>query len=429
MAMRKRKPKPKYKTSGVVAKAKRSLAQPKHAKTSASAQLASPSARNQVRLGQLWMEKCELREAKSAYELALGTARRVGDWRVAMEALAGLLRVAGEELNQADIERVEDLLSKLMAAHPGKIPPKAWFCRGVIATLREQWDQAQRQMLRYIRASREYRGELAGDSQTLEEDLARGWISLANIQRMRGHDRRAGHLARVVLVRFGGKGLRGIEGVAYLLLGRLAERAREFKGAMEVYQKAHTVFLAEHNWYHYLYVLYGYARVARMEQNYPQAYAYLDMIDKAAAGSEFGVLRREIAREKTRLEHDAVDLLIDGRKGIVKTREGGTISLRKQYILLHLLEALSAAHERLGPDRERGLSKAEIVERVWGESYRPEAHDNKLYYNINRLRKLIEPDVRQPQYLLNWKEGYRLAPGLRIHAVASRLKDAGASGV
>ena len=68
----------------------------------------------------------------------------------------------------------------------------------------------------------------------------------------------------------------------------------------------------------------------------------------------------------------------------------------------------------------RGLSKAEIIERVWNESYRPEAHDNKLYYNINRLRKLLEPDVRKPQYLLNWKEGYRLAPGLKVQLVGSR---------
>lgn len=61
-----------------------------------------------------------------------------------------------------------------------------------------------------------------------------------------------------------------------------------------------------------------------------------------------------------------------------------------------------------------GLSKAEIIQRVWKEKYRPEAHDNKLYYNINRLRKLIEPDTKHPQYLLNWREGYRLAPGLRV---------------
>jgi DNA-binding winged helix-turn-helix (wHTH) protein len=118
-----------------------------------------------------------------------------------------------------------------------------------------------------------------------------------------------------------------------------------------------------------------------------------------------------------------VDLLIDSRQCVIKTRDGGEISLGKQYVLLHILEVLSNAHSREGDDRERGLSKAEIIERVWSESYRPEAHDNKLYYNINRLRKLIEPDVRNPQYLLNWKEGYRLAPGLRIHFVGgARVK-------
>src|ERR1700751_4646 len=151
-----------------------------------------------------------------------------------------------------------------------------------------------------------------------------------------------------------------------------------------------------------------------MQQNYSQAYWYVDLVDKAAPGAEFGLLRREIALEKAKLEQDAVDLSIDSRKGTIKTRETGQISLRKQYVLLHILEALSNAHGKEGDDMERGLSKAEIIQHVWNEPYRPEAHDNKLYYNINRLRKLIEPDVRKPQYLRNWKEGNRLAPGLRV---------------
>jgi DNA-binding winged helix-turn-helix (wHTH) protein len=129
------------------------------------------------------------------------------------------------------------------------------------------------------------------------------------------------------------------------------------------------------------------------------------------------MLLSEIQAERTRLEQDAVDLLIDSRRCLVQTRESGSIALGKQYVLLQILEALSHAHGRPGEDDERGLSKAEIIQRVWKESYRPEAHDNKLYYNINRLRKLIEPDVRKPQYLLNWKEGYRLAPGLKVHLV------------
>ena len=50
------------------------------------------------------------------------------------------------------------------------------------------------------------------------------------------------------------------------------------------------------------------------------------------------------------------------------------------------------------------------------------SHDNKLYYNINRLRKLIEPNFREPRYLLNWKEGYRLAPGLRVQLLSAAEK-------
>jgi DNA-binding winged helix-turn-helix (wHTH) protein len=203
-------------------------------------------------------------------------------------------------------------------------------------------------------------------------------------------------------------------------LGNLAELDQKYDEALSWFQKSHTAFLAEHNWSYHLYVLYGYARLARKQGNFTQAYWYIDLVDKASQGEGFGLLQREVTAEKLRLEQDAVDLLIDSRKGMIKTRESGKIDLKKQYVLLHILEALSNAHRKSGDDLDRGLSKAEIIEQVWHESYRPEAHDNKLYYNINRLRRLIEPDLKKPQYLLNWKEGYRLAPGLRVHYIGGR---------
>src|SRR5581483_8828888 len=104
----------------------------------------------------------------------------------------------------------------------------------------------------------------------------------------------------------------------------------------------------QHHWYNHLYVLFGYAKVSRLQQNYPQAYFYLDLLDHATSGPEFSFLRREVAAERTRLEQDAVDLLIDGRQGIIQTREAGSISLGKQYVLLHILEALTDAHHREG---------------------------------------------------------------------------------
>jgi len=352
--------------------------------------------------------------------MALRQAKKVHDLRSVMEALSGLLRLAGEALDAEAMASWEEELDRWMQAHPRQIPAMAWYCKGAIARHENQPRMAQRYFHRYLRAVRlESPNAYAGTRMTHDEAIARGWIMLAITLWQRGRNRRAVWLAEEVLKKFSASEIKGVQGFAFLLLGNVAERQRQFEDATRWYQKAHSTFLAEHNWYYHLYVLYGYARIARMQQNYAQAYWYLELVDRAASGPEFGLLRREIEGERNRLQQDAVDLLIDSRKGVVQTREAGAISLKKQYVLLHILEALSEAHGIEGDDQERGLSKAEIIEKVWKESYRPEAHDNKLYYNINRLRKLIEPDVRQPQYLLNWKEGYRLAPGLRVRHLSS----------
>jgi DNA-binding winged helix-turn-helix (wHTH) protein len=360
-----------------------------------------------LKYGQVRSEKCELKESGEAYLEALKLSKSSGDLRLQTEALAGLLRLAGEALDREAIRKWDTELDRLISTHPKKISPLVWYCKGAVAIQNEEWKLAQRHFHRYLRTVRT--DSVARADMPLEEHLARAWTCLANIQRQLGHLRRAEWICQEILRRYEEKKFRSINGLISLMLGTIAERRREFPRALQWFQKAHANFLGEHNWYHHLYVLYGYARLARVEQNYSQAYWYLDLIDKAAAGPEFGILRREIVQERSRLEKDAVDLLIDSQKGIIKTRESGPVMIRKQYVLLNILEALSAS--------EKGLSKAEIIEKVWRERYRPEAHDNKLYYNINRLRKLIEPDVHKPQYLLNWKEGYRLAPGLRVHLV------------
>lgn len=376
---------------------------------------------NMLILAQLRAEKCELKEAQVAYTIALQEAKSAQDLRATMEALSGLLRLAGEALDETEVRRLERELDSLMDAHPKEIPAMAWYCKGVIARQGDDILLAQRHVHRYLRLVRRSPKSVSTTQMQLPEEAeARGWVMLTFILWQRNCLRRTLWLAEELLRRYESRKLRGINGMLYLTLGTVAEKQKRYDMALRWFQRAHIAFLSEHNWYYHLYVLYGYARLARLQQNYAQAYLHLDLIDKAASGPEFGLLRREIATERCRLEQDAVDLLIDSRQCIVKTRAGGEISLGKQYVLLHILEVLTAAHGRDGDDRERGLSKAEIIERVWSESYRPEAHDNKLYYNINRLRKLIEPDVKNPQYLLNWKEGYRLAPGLRIHFVGGR---------
>ncbi len=359
-----------------------------------------------LKIAQLHAEKCELKEAQVVYAFALKEAKKIRDLKSSMEAIAGLLRLSAEALDSDATEKWDRELNRCMNAYPRQIPPMAWYCKGAVAHHQNQFRAAQRYFHRFLRASRK---ELKS-----EEGVVRGWLMLALMSQKRKQFRRALWLIEEILRRYEAKNLRGINGILYLILGTFYEYKQDVKIALSWYQKADIQFLGEHNWYQHLYALYGYARISRIQQDYSKSYWYLDLVDQAVSAPEFSLLRSYIAAERRRLEQDAVDLLIDSRKGTVKTRESGHISLRKQFVLLHLLEALSIAHRKSGSDLERGLSKSEIIQYVWKEAYSPEVHDNKLYYNINRLRKLIEPDVHKPQYLLNWKEGYRLAPNLKI---------------
>jgi len=370
------------------------------------------SIQNWLDLGRLRLEKCELYDAEVAYVFALKFAKKHHDMKRSMEALSGLMRLASEAINDVSYAKWEAELEGLIKAHPKEIPDTAYYCKGVVARYRNKPREAVALFHKYLRVLK------PTDSASRDELEARAWIAIGMTYcSERTELKRAQLLAETLIKKYEAKNIRGINGLLYLMMGIIHMKKRNFEEAQRFYQKAHGAFMQEHNWFFHLYVLFGYARNHRLQQNYREAYWYLDLVEKATLLPHFGILRREVASEKAKLEQDAVDLLIDGREAIVKTRDSGEVSLRKQYVLLHILEALSHAHRRTGDDMERGLSKAEIIQHVWNENYRPEAHDNKLYYNINRLRKLIEPDIKKPQYLLNWKEGYRLAPGLKVQFI------------
>ncbi len=364
-----------------------------------------PEIQEQLRIALLSFEKCDFSESEQSYEKAYRQACVLSDVQGMMESAAGLVHLASLSADPQKIESCELILDACIAKFPKQIPPMVWYCKGALARQEKPLRKAQRYFHRYLRAGKKLKDESM---------LAKGWTMLTVVAFQKDDFRRAKWLGLRVLSQFGEKNYRGINGTLYLLMGRLAEQERNLDEALSYYQKAHAAYLSEHNWYYHLHVLAAYARVSRLQKNYVQAYWYLDLVKRACHGSGFGLILRGVERERSLLEQDAVDLLIDNRRGMVKTRESGQIPLGKQWVLLNILEALWSAHSREGNDDERGLSKAEIIEQVWNESYRPEAHDNKLYYNINRLRELIEPDQKQPRYLVSWKEGYRLAPGLRV---------------
>lgn len=353
---------------------------------------------NLLRLARLRFEKCEINEAKTAYSSALKLAENQGDPLLLSEAVAGLLRYAVETGDSKGVIRLERHLETLEKRSKA-LPAQAYYCIGLVRMERGEVMAARSAFLMALRT-------------VSDESLrARIWFGLAQVALKTGKKIRATALSRGLIRRFADQGLSGVDGALYMLAFQISLGARRFVEAEAYLKKAYSSYLAEHNWYHHLYALMGFARLSRMQRQYSQAYFYLDLIDRATAHSPaFRMLKEGTRAEREALEKDAVDLLIDLKKGQVRTRDSGPVSLRKQFVLLDILRVLSGA-------KEKGLTKAQLIEKVWGEGYRPEAHDNKLYYNINRLRKLIEPDMKMPKYLQNWKEGYRLGAGLKVQLI------------
>lgn len=372
-------------------------------------------------LGRVYTEKCEFARAKKELENGLALAKKEKDFVAVADFTSALLRLAVEDLDLEEISKLEPILSQMVHSNATEISSNVWYA---YACHIDAQGDAKRSRRIFIKALKALKRSTTPDHKTDPEYIlmeARIWTMLARGLVNQRHLRRAEYLFATCLRHYEALKLRTINGLLYLGIGVTMEKQGRLEEALEYYKKSHISFLAEHNWYYHLYVLYGYARICRLQQNYAQAYWYLDLLDRATANPGFGMLRSELALERSRLENDAIDLMVDSTKGVIRTREGGMIQVGKQYILLDILKALSRAHEGTRTaGTESGLSKAEIIEQVWKERYRPEAHDNKLYYNINRLRKLIEPDCRRPRYLLSWKEGYRLAPSLRIHFTQQR---------
>jgi len=370
--------------------------------------------------GNLRLEKCEIKDAGRYFALAFERSKEIRDHRAMSDSLAQLLRYSSEIGDEAGIERWVNELEIFVAQKDSNFTPQVWYCKGIIAFRNARYRKAQvlfhrfwREVEREENLTKEmspelFRGFMRSKSQAL--------LACAVVAQSQGKLARAQYLAEVILGYAEKERPRGILASTYLMLCRLAEKSGDLQTAKKWLNKAFAESVSEHNWYHYLYVLYSFAVISRLDQDFIQAGFYLDLLEKAVVQEELRSLRLGIAEERVKLSLNRVDLEIDLNRGVIRTREG-EFNLRRQHILLEMVNHLALAHDASPEGGKQGLSKSEIIEKVWLEKYSPEEHDGKLYYNINRIRKLLEPDQKNPQYILNWRQGYRLAPELRIRVI------------
>lgn len=109
-------------------------------------------------------------------------------------------------------------------------------------------------------------------------------------------------------------------------------------------------------------------------------------------------LRKKLELDQTENSKD-YDIIFDLRDHTIVEKEKGCIELKNQFILMDLLKLFL---ENPGVS----YSKEEIVAKIWKQNYTSEAHDNKIYVTIKRLREIIETNSCKPKYICRDNVGY-----------------------
>jgi tetratricopeptide (TPR) repeat protein len=104
----------------------------------------------------------------------------------------------------------------------------------------------------------------------------------------------------------------------------------------------------------------------------------------------------------------SLDMEIDRNSNYVREKHLGEIPFHNKFTLMRILLLLAES-----PGKE--FSKEDLAREIWGQEYNPLRHDNNIYININRLRKLLEPNPRESRYVMNGSRGYYFNPAMRVN--------------
>lgn len=197
---------------------------------------------------------------------------------------------------------------------------------------------------------------------------------------------------------------RVIEAQIYTKLGKYNEALDYLWKAYASANKQHSVQ------YMNSFVLIQFGIVYTKLGKYELAENYLDLASSQVRENEhiqtFSILKSCYKDLETAQSKDP-DLVINLKNNTVKEMGGREIDFKNQFILLSLLVEFVK-------NKENSVGKQDLASLLWGEDYDPRRHDNKIYVTIRRLRKLIEPDPKKPQYVLRTKDGYSINNNINI---------------
>lgn len=195
-----------------------------------------------------------------------------------------------------------------------------------------------------------------------------------------------------------------------LLKSLIARNQRKDSEALKYAWSAFDQLKLEPNLVLYLHTLTAIGSIYLQTADYPKAFLYLDLAHRSLKRTEFPRIARlvdDYMKDLKAAQRPDFDLRFDEENDVLYEASRGEVRFEGQFVLRDLLKLFLST-----PGQP--IAKAEIVQKVWGESYRPQVHDNKIYVNIKRLRKLIEAEDGSTEYLKRAKDGYFLNPNAKL---------------
>lgn len=201
----------------------------------------------------------------------------------------------------------------------------------------------------------------------------------------------------------------------HICRGLILRNEGQFEMALAEMWKAYQALREQPNVVLYVHALHGLGSIYLRKGDYAIARHYLDLADGGVKESETPRLAKLIRTTREKLEaaqpQSLYDFCLETEAGVIYDKQKRPISLHGQFVLRDLALLFFGEPERV-------YKKSELVDRIWGETYDPAAHDNRIYVTIRRLRRILEEGGSiEGSVVVRAKGGYRLNPSLRVKVV------------
>lgn len=204
-----------------------------------------------------------------------------------------------------------------------------------------------------------------------------------------------------------------LESSAHLLHALIARNQGRLDEALQSAWRAFEALKVHPHLVLYLHTLATLGSIYIAKKEPLPARVYLELAERSLKRSEFPRIARVVddgLKALRAIEPKSFDLRFFEESGTLIESKKGEIRFDGQHILRDLLRALLKS-------KGTTLQKEELVRQVWSEDYSPDTHDNKIYVNIKRLRRLIESEDGSTEYILRGKSGYYINPKTRVEIV------------